>query len=68
EENVDDEAATHDSASPRKEASIFQFEGCIQRKKVIVSINTSKKYKFINMDVTQNLHVQTKHIKESQMD
>ncbi|KAH9324596.1 hypothetical protein KI387_004774, partial [Taxus chinensis] len=33
EENVDDEAVTQDSASPRKEASIFQFEGYIQRKK-----------------------------------
>ncbi|KAH9293582.1 hypothetical protein KI387_041215, partial [Taxus chinensis] len=33
EEDDDDEFATHDSESPRKEASIFQFEGCIQRKK-----------------------------------
>ncbi|KAH9331247.1 hypothetical protein KI387_003355, partial [Taxus chinensis] len=33
EENFDYEVATQDNTSRRKEASIFQFEGCIQRKK-----------------------------------
>ena len=41
---------------------ILQVHGCIQKEKVIVSINPSCKHNFINVNLTKRLQVPEKHI------
>lgn len=54
--------------SSKKEDSIFHFHGCIQKENlVIVSINPSNKYNFINKKLVKKINVQAKNIKESQI-
>ncbi|KAH9309795.1 hypothetical protein KI387_037706, partial [Taxus chinensis] len=66
EEEKQDIDAEEDIIAPKKEDTIFQFHGCIQRNKIIVSINPNSKYNFINKDMAQHLHIQESNIKEAQ--
>jgi hypothetical protein len=47
---------------------LFQVHGCIQKKKVIVSINHSCKHNFINVNLTKILQILEKHIQGTQVD
>jgi hypothetical protein len=47
---------------------LLQVHGCIQKKKVIVSINPSCKHNFINVNLTKRLQVPEKHIQGTQVD
>ena len=47
---------------------LLQVHGCIQKEKVIVSVNRSCKHNFINVNLTKRLQVPEKHILGTQVD
>ena len=47
---------------------LLQVHGCIQKEKVIVSINPSCKHNFINVNLTKILQLLEKHIQGTQVD
>ena len=47
---------------------ILQVHGCIQKEKVIVSINPSCKHNFINVNLTKRLQVPEKHIQGTEVE
>lgn len=48
--------------------SLLQVHACIQKEKIIVSINPSCKHNFINVNVAKKLQVLAKHIAKTQVD
>jgi len=45
--------------------SLLEVDGCIQKEKIIVSINPSCKYNLINVNLAKRLQVSAKHIAKS---
>ena len=47
--------------------SLLQVHGLLQKEKIIVSINSSCKHNFINVNLAKKLQVPTKHIENAQV-